>query len=70
MMWPWQRYRKEALEAIEVANDARVKDAAAAERKAHAEWLVAASRHSTARLRAEMAKNGWTELLQEAWGRR
>lgn len=48
---------------------ARAKEAEADQRARSAERLVEQSRRTTSALRRELAKNGWTELLQQAMGR-
>lgn len=47
--------------------DAERRDEAAAAQARAAERLAAQSRAITARLRHEVEKNHWTELLQRAW---
>ena len=47
--------------------DAELRDAAAAAQARAAERLAAQSRAITDRLRNEVEKNHWTELLQRAW---
>jgi hypothetical protein len=70
MMWPWQRHRAELERARnDRAIAAAQADAAEAQRRA-AKQLAAQSRNVSARLRFEIDKNGWTELLQHAWGGR
>lgn len=57
----WHRRNREGPERQDREAEHRLNDA----RK-----LAAQSRVVTARLRREVDKNGWTELLQEAWARR
>lgn len=59
-MWPWKR-RAEALRSQLKEADQRRKDA---------EKLITHSRKVTARLRAEVQKNHFGELLQAAMGGR
>ncbi|OCB43664.1 hypothetical protein A5721_23860 [Mycobacterium vulneris] len=47
--------------------DAERREAAAAAQAVAAERLAAQSRRITDRLRHEVEKNHWTELLQRAW---
>lgn len=47
--------------------DAERRDAAAAAQERASERLAAQSRAITDRLRHEVEKNHWTELLQRAW---
>lgn len=47
--------------------DAELRDAAAAAQARAAERLAEQSRAITDRLRHEVEKNHWTELLQRAW---
>lgn len=70
MMWPWQRHRAEVVQARSDRADA-VEQARAAEfRREAAERLAARSRSVTAKLRFEIDKNGFTEMLQHAMGGR
>lgn len=57
-MWPLKR-----------PADAASKDKEAEARLQQAKLLAARSRSTTAALRRELEKNGWTELLQQAMGR-
>lgn len=69
-MWPWVRYRHAAESAAaDAAAATREREAAVARRQA-AEHQAARSRAISADLRREIDKNGWTELLQKAWGGR
>lgn len=58
--WPW---------ATRVA-DAVQQEAQAEDRRRSADQLVEQSRWVSASLRHELAKNGWTDLLQQAMGGR
>lgn len=60
-MWPWRNHR---------LAEAREQEAEAEVRQRDAEKLAERSRAVTARLRGELDKNGFTELLQFAWGGR
>lgn len=77
MRWPWSRSRIElteanqrAAEAVRRAEVAEQQDVAADFRLQLSEQLAERSLRVTARLRSEIEKNGWTELLQHAWGGR
>ena len=70
-MWrPWNRQHK----AIQIAQQglvrAALEAAEAEERRKETERLARQSLTVTARLRKEIDKNGWTELLQHAMGGR
>lgn len=69
-MWPRRRHQlavEKVQKEIEVATAAKK---AAERRRDLARKLAAESGATTARLRREIAKNGWTELLQQAMGGR
>lgn len=70
MMWPWQRQRL-AVERVnrEVAQAAKEKLEAQRRREAARKEAIR-SVAVTARLRREIEKNGFTELLQQAMGGR
>lgn len=70
MMWPWKRQQL-AIERVnrEVAQAAAEK-AAAERRREDARKQAVRSNAVTARLRREIEKNGFTELLQQAMGGR
>lgn len=55
-MWHWMK--REGPER---------QDQEAEKRLAEAQKLAAHSRTVTATLRSEIAKNGWTQLLEDAW---
>lgn len=69
MMWPWKRQRLEREQvAQEQARAAQEKDAAL-QFQAQSEQLAEWSRANSARLRRELSKNGFTELLYGSrWG--
>ncbi|ART69134.1 hypothetical protein BTO20_11575 [Mycobacterium dioxanotrophicus] len=69
-MWPWQRHRAERRKARSDREIAAAQANAAEVQREAAKKLAAQSRTVTARLRFEIDKNGWTELLQNAWGAR
>lgn len=70
MTWPWLRQRRERA-AVRRDRDVASEEKRAAEvRRNKAEWQAAKAEHVSARLRREIDKNGWTELLQHAWGGR
>lgn len=70
-MWPWSRRREDVSAELEAASrqlrDAKHEEAAAALRQQNIARLVEHSRGVTYKLDTEIKKNGWTELLQEAW---
>ncbi|OMB90771.1 hypothetical protein A5746_20945 [Mycolicibacterium conceptionense] len=70
MMWPWQRHRAQVLQARNDRDDAARRANAAEVQRNAAERLAEQSQRVTARLRNEVEKNGWTEMLQHAWGGR
>ena len=72
-MWPWER-REEVADVLgqkqaasQQVIDAKAEEAAAHQRLQAAAQLVAHSRGVTDELDTEIRKNGWTELLQQAW---
>jgi hypothetical protein len=70
MIWPWQRHRQEVEAAsIEVASAER-KNEVAEMRLQAVNRQAAQSRETTKVLQHQLDLNGWTEMLQEAWGRR
>lgn len=71
MMWrPWTRYRRAAEAARADAAKAEAEKRIAAQRKQAAQRQDIISGSVSAALRREIDKNGWTELLQHAWGGR
>ena len=65
-MWPWNRQHRE-IERAHQRLDRAVGEAARAEDRAKAtQRLVIQSRAVSARLRHEIDRNGWTEMLQHA----
>lgn len=66
----FRRRRHEAEQSQSRIQDAEAIDAAAKAQNRDALWLAEQSRAVTERLRREVEKNGWTELLQHAWGAR
>lgn len=70
-MWrPWNRQHKAIQIAQQGLVQAALEAAEAEERRKEAERLARQSLTVTARLRKEIDKNGWTELLQHAMGGR
>lgn len=69
-MWPWSRQRAEAEKARRQAEDAQSKAQAAEERRQAVDRLIGQSLLASARLRSEIARNGFSELMQQAWGSR
>ena len=70
MSWPWQRHRRDQLDAQHRVDAAERRALAASRRKALAKKQAAQSRQVTTNLRKQIEKNGWTELLENAWGGR
>ena len=70
MTWPWERHKRDKLDARRRAEAAEKRALAASRRMALAEKQAAQSRQVTAKLRKQIELNGWTELLQSAWGGR
>lgn len=69
MMWPWARDRRAAEESAKEAAEAQQAKQAAEFRRKTAERQVQRAQAVSAALRFEIDRNGWTELLQKAWGR-
>ena len=76
-MWPWQRHRRAAEAVHRDVREAQQHKQDAEQHKQAAEWhqqaaelQAAHARTVTSQLRREIDKNGWTELLQHAWGGR
>jgi hypothetical protein len=70
-MWrPWVRYRGDVENAARERQEAEREPEAARERRRAAEIQVAVSQQITDALHREIERNGWTELLQKAWGGR
>lgn len=70
MMWPWERHRRERAQAKAAAEQAAELAVEAEQRRQATERQAVASAARSARLRHQVEINGWTELLQTAWGRR
>lgn len=68
MSWPWKRYQRAAEAARRGAAVAETERHRAERRQQAAERQAAQARSKSAALRREIEKNGWTELLQHAWG--
>lgn len=69
-MWPWQRHRVERQRARNDRATATAQANAAEAQLRAAERLAEHSRVVTARLRFERDKNGWTDMILDAWGAR
>lgn len=67
-MWPWKRNDVEKAHREEL--EAELQRRLSEQRKEEAERLARESSNITARLRRQIELNGWTELLQNAWGAR
>ena len=74
MHWPLFRpltpYRREAQEAHREAGQAKQAKEASTARRQLVEVQAIAADNQTAAMRAELNRNGWTALLQKAWGPR
>ncbi|WP_430408244.1 DUF7620 family protein [Gordonia amicalis] len=66
MRWPWQHEIDRARKEAEQARQA--KEAAAVQLR-DVESTINESLETVQRLRSHLERNGWTELLQEAWSR-
>ncbi|QZT61223.1 DUF7620 family protein [Mycolicibacterium austroafricanum] len=69
-MWPWSRQHRELEKARQGLEKAATEAVQAEERAKEVEKLARQSRAASARLRNEVALNGWTEKFQIAMGRR
>lgn len=70
MQLPWNKYKTQ-IAAAKTRIAERDREAKEAEqRHSAARMQAAASQYTTAALRRELAINGWTELLQKAWGKK
>ncbi len=67
MRWPWEREINNARMEVEEAREAKV---AAAEQLQDVESTIQESLETVGKLRYHLEKNGWTELLEQAWGGR
>lgn len=70
MIWPWQKHRRDEVDARRRADDAEKRALAATRRRELAERQALVAQQVTKNLREQIEKNGWTELLQAAWGGR
>lgn len=69
-MWPWSKQHR-AIERAHLGLEKAATEAVQAEQRTKAvEQLAQQSRAISARLRSEVAVNGWTEKFQQAMGRR
>jgi len=69
-MWPWSRSRVEAEKARKQLAEAQRKAKATEERDKVIDKLIGQSMATSARLRREIARNGFSDLMQQAWGGR
>ena len=69
MMWPWKRQRIEREQVAQEQERAAQEKHAALEFQAQSDQLAEWSRANSARLRRELSKNGFTELLRQSMGR-
>ena len=69
-MWAWKRHSRAIKESRAAADAANQTQAAAEAHRKDVQEFVSKSMNITDGLRRELAKNGWTELLQHAWGAR
>lgn len=70
MKWPWQRQRYEVEQARRQAVDALGQRQETESRHSEVQQLIRESAKTGARLRRELATNGFTELMARAWGGR
>lgn len=70
MMWPWRQHKRAVAQVHEEVADAVAERLAAQQRQEAARRQKERSQEVSARLRQQISLNGFTELLQEAWGRR
>lgn len=68
MKWPWIKNRADVAEANRRARVAARQAELSASRRRAAELQAARAQTVSAALRREVDRNGWTELLQDAWG--
>lgn len=64
----WWRHEKDAERRNTIARDHQVEQAQ--QRRRAAESLAAHSRRTSAELNHEVELNGFTEMMQKAWGSR
>lgn len=69
-MWPWQRQRLAVEHVRQEVEQASAEKVEAQRRRAAAQQQAIKSNAVTARLRREIDRNGWTELLLQAMGGR
>lgn len=69
-MWPWNKQSRAIEEAHQGLELALVEATESEARARQVEQLAAQSRQVSARLRREIALNGWTEKFQIAMRRR
>ncbi len=70
MQLPWNRYKTEIAKAKARVAEREQELREAEDRRRVAELQSRMSQSHTAALRRELAINGWTELLQKAWGKK
>lgn len=68
MKWPWNKTRADIVEAQRRAQIAERQAELAIARRRAAETQAARAQTVSAALRKEVDRNGWTDLLQAAWG--
>lgn len=69
-MWPWQRQRIAVEGVRHEVEEAVAGKLAAHKRREFAHRQAVQAEAMSSKLRREIAKNGFTELLQQAMGRR
>lgn len=67
MSWPWRKHRADVEEAQRREQVADLQKKIAASRREAAEDQAAHAETVSRKLRDELDRNGWTDLLQEAW---
>lgn len=78
MKWPWQRemdvVKSQAARDIQDAQSeaelARAERLQSAVQRQHVETTISESMKTVKKLRWHLEENGWTALLQDAWGGR
>lgn len=68
MKWPSRNRRADVKDANRRANVAAKQAEQAVKRRQAVESQAARAKAVSANLRRELDRNGWTDLLQDAWG--
>ncbi len=70
MTWPWQRHKRDQLDANRRVDQAEKRALAAHRRRVLAEKQAQQARQRTAKLRNQIDQDEWTRLLHNAWAGR